>query len=83
MLTLAVLKDELRSKIKAEAIALVAIDIENYDNEDTINLPAHSVADDLAYIIYTSGTTGKPKGVMQTHANVERLFDAVSNEFLF
>ena len=25
---------------------------------------------DLAQIIYTSGTTGKPKGVMQTHANL-------------
>ncbi|RBP48046.1 amino acid adenylation domain-containing protein [Roseimicrobium gellanilyticum] len=26
--------------------------------------------DDVAFIIYTSGTTGRPKGVMQTHANI-------------
>ncbi|HEX4149070.1 MAG TPA: AMP-binding protein, partial [Pirellulales bacterium] len=26
--------------------------------------------DDLALLIYTSGTTGRPKGVMQTHANL-------------
>lgn len=27
----------------------------------------------LAYVIYTSGTTGRPKGVLNTHANVVRM----------
>jgi len=39
--------------------------------------------DSLAYVIYTSGTTGKPKGVLQTHANVCRLFDATQSDFHF
>ncbi|WP_311567529.1 non-ribosomal peptide synthetase [Photobacterium arenosum] len=38
---------------------------------------------DLAYVIYTSGTTGKPKGVMQTHCNVLRLFSASEEGFKF
>ena len=37
----------------------------------------------LAYVIYTSGTTGKPKGVLQMHANVMRLFTATQNLFTF
>jgi len=30
-------------------------------------LPAHSLADHLAYLIYTSGSTGRPKGVALPH----------------
>ena len=32
--------------------------------------------DDLATIIYTSGTSGVPKGVMLTHGNFQKAFDA-------
>ncbi|WP_038242481.1 non-ribosomal peptide synthetase, partial [Xenorhabdus szentirmaii] len=42
-----------------------------------------SGADDLAYVIYTSGTTGKPKGVLQTHHNVARLFTATQEKYHF
>nr|WP_260232358.1 non-ribosomal peptide synthetase [Chryseobacterium lactis] len=37
----------------------------------------------LAYVIYTSGTTGMPKGVMQEHRNVARLFSATDHWYHF
>ncbi|MGF7209109.1 amino acid adenylation domain-containing protein [Skermanella aerolata] len=38
---------------------------------------------DLAYVIYTSGSTGQPKGVLVTHGNLTRLFDATDPWFGF
>ncbi|KZN49806.1 non-ribosomal peptide synthetase [Pseudoalteromonas luteoviolacea] len=43
----------------------------------------NTTADDLAYVIYTSGTTGQPKGVMQPHHNVVRLFDSCEQAYQF
>ncbi|HKV39926.1 MAG TPA: amino acid adenylation domain-containing protein, partial [Blastocatellia bacterium] len=47
------------------------------------NLPSTSVPDNAAYVIYTSGSTGHPKGVVVSHANVGRLFDATIHRFHF
>jgi non-ribosomal peptide synthetase component F len=45
--------------------------------------PATVQPDNLAYVIYTSGSTGQPKGVMVTHANVVRLFQATARDYEF
>ncbi|HKV40584.1 MAG TPA: amino acid adenylation domain-containing protein, partial [Blastocatellia bacterium] len=50
---------------------------------DGQNLPAITVPDNTAYVIYTSGSTGAPKGVLVTHLNVVRLFQATNDWFHF
>ncbi len=39
--------------------------------------------DNLIYVIYTSGSTGAPKGVLLTHGNAARLFDAANEPYGF
>ncbi|MCV9934719.1 amino acid adenylation domain-containing protein, partial [Flavobacterium sp. LS1R47] len=64
-------------------VVYVDLTEELYKKEDNTNLDQHSESTDLAYVIYTSGTTGKPKGVMQMHCNVMRLFTSTDSQFGF
>ncbi|MEU6072155.1 amino acid adenylation domain-containing protein, partial [Streptomyces sp. NPDC047082] len=58
------------------------------DTLDLSDQPTHNPTPQLsphhpAYVIYTSGSTGQPKGVVNTHRNVVRLFDATRKWFGF
>jgi amino acid adenylation domain-containing protein len=50
---------------------------------DASALPPAAKTDSPAYVIYTSGSTGVPKGVVVTHRNVGRLFQATAHWFAF
>lgn len=56
---------------------------EELDKTALINPTSTNHPDDTAYVIYTSGTTGKPKGVLITHWNVQRLFAVTEPYFHF
>ncbi|WP_050021261.1 non-ribosomal peptide synthetase [Chryseobacterium sp. P1-3] len=59
-------------------------ELETVLENSSIENPVTSVASNhLAYVIYTSGTTGMPKGVLQEHRNVARLFSATDHWYQF
>ena len=51
------------------------------ENEEALGLTVER--NNPAYAIYTSGSTGQPKGVLVTHHNVLRLFEATEHWFQF
>lgn len=53
--------------------ALLPLDPHELASMPTGRPPAPAVhdADDLALLVYTSGSTSEPRGVMQTHANID------------
>jgi len=68
-------------------VNVVAIDEPSFAehlNQQPITNPDVNINNtELAYMIYTSGTTGNPKGVLQTHTNVIRLFAATDDFYRF
>ena len=75
--------DQINNSIVKYSSQCVIMDDKLYTSELSDNLLSYNQADSLAYVIYTSGTTGQPKGVLQTHFNVLRLFTATNNWFRF
>ena len=56
---------------------------EKIAREDYANPARAIIPGQAAYVIYTSGSTGQPKGVVVSHANVVRLFQATQEWFNF
>jgi len=67
---------------RAEVICLDT-DWDEIAQESEENLARGATAENLAYLIFTSGSTGQPKGVLISHYNVTRLFDATQELFNF
>ena len=68
--------------VKLETIDKILLGTELFANNFT-NLVLTTNNHNLAYVIYTSGTTGIPKGVLQEHNNVVRLFLATKKWYKF
>jgi non-ribosomal peptide synthetase component F len=70
-------------------LALSILGIDSQELQEQISLQTKSnpvvltTSSNLAYVIYTSGTTGNPKGVMQLHGNLMRLFAATEDLYKF
>ncbi|MBD2816687.1 amino acid adenylation domain-containing protein, partial [Xenorhabdus sp. Flor] len=79
---LATLGEYTQSRIEPPAW-IAADDQAVTENPPPENPAPVNTAADLAYVIYTSGTTGQPKGVLQTHHNVVRLFAATQGDYQF
>ena len=74
-----------RDKLQKRNENVIALDVRqlqiDLSKESAINPQVKMSGCNLAYVIYTSGTTGKPKGVLQQHNNVIRLFAATQEWF--
>ncbi|MRV71988.1 amino acid adenylation domain-containing protein [Duganella sp. FT92W] len=73
----------LRTLVGAGVPVVALDDTPALARQPSCNPEAGSGPQHLAYMIYTSGTTGQPKGVLQTHASVDRLFLATEADYGF
>jgi len=79
-------QQDLLPRLPSHETNTICIDAPVSANPEAVPLADHRVTsrpDNLAYVIYTSGSTGQPKGVMITHHNVVRLFQATEDWFRF
>lgn len=82
VLTSRALQDSVRSG-SGTVVVLDDLWTDGEDAGDDENPASNTTPDHLAYVMHTSGSTGAPKGVLITHANVVRLFDATAPWFRF
>ena len=80
-------KLDLSQRENAQQSEILAIDDESswkqLVTQPKLNPERMVSSSNLAYIIYTSGTTGNPKGVLQFHSNIVRLFTATDDWYNF
>ncbi|UNN05321.1 class I adenylate-forming enzyme family protein [Rhodococcus opacus] len=76
-----VTNDQLAANIDSAAAKLLADEIADRQSDDVDFTPIFRQPADAAQFLYTSGTTGKPKGAIQTHANL--VYNAGLNRRLF
>ncbi|WP_046004125.1 non-ribosomal peptide synthetase [Pseudoalteromonas rubra] len=89
-LSLVLTQSQVTQEIDFKGRDLVVIDdqshlntLQRYSSDNVAKQALELNSEHLAYVIYTSGSTGQPKGVLQTHTNVNRLFTATAEQFNF
>ncbi len=80
-LSIIVTSRSLSARLPTSGIEFAYVD--EVDGESVDNLPPVAEPDNLAYAVYGTESADRPPGVLITHANVSRLFDASEIWFQF